>query len=327
MTIEFKKFPSLTNTYDQKSIQKLYDYNLAEGDWIATEKLDGAHLCLAYDGETLMVGSRTQWVGEYKIPASGDIPEIVCDFFSCSEVIQEEAPKVIALWKNLMQGSTVRIEGELVGPKINGRVKHNKGFFAYDLIVNGDVFNKHVAFNTLVVFGFNTPQIVVKGSLEECLQSPNLFRSYATPEDYEGENWCEGTVIEPVQPKWFPNGERAYLKNKNARFAEKASTKHKEGSNGKKELPADVQAVVDKILPYATVNRVIAVRSKDDYNSFKMLLSDSVADALDDYEKDNSERLFAEKNILKQAMKVFTAEMSKCVRKVMYPENSVEDVV
>jgi len=144
---------------------------------------------------------------------------------------------------------------------------------------------------------------------------PNTFKSWLTPEGFEGENTSEGLVIEPVFPQYFNNGSRVYFKNKTVGFSEKSST-----SKEKKvfALSEDESELMNEVLEYNTIQRVNNVLSKFGQvtnKDFGKILGLTMQDLLEEFSKETEKnpKLIAEDN-WKDFSKLLQAEVSKTVR-------------
>ena len=299
--MEFVKFSSLDNTYRQNIIDKIQYEGKDGGEWVATEKLDGANFSFWCDGERVKVASRTQFVDG--------------GFFNCQEVINHYSPLVLEMHKNyLNSGDLLVIYGELFGGNIQKEVKYGKkDFRAFDVVVNGQISNKVLALFHCEGAGIKWVPHIKTGTFSECLALPNTFKSKLTPEGYKGENDSEGLVIEPVQPAWFSNGSRIYLKNKTESFTEK---KPKEGKVF--ELSEDESALMNELLVYNTEQRVSNVISKIGVvtnKDFGKILGLTMQDILEDFTKDTEREPKTEvQENWKQFLKLLQAEVGKVTR-------------
>lgn len=308
--MEFRKFSSLENTNKQRTLFAIVEQNI-QGPWVITEKIDGANFSFYTDGETVRVASRTQFVDG--------------EFFGCQEVIDRYADRVKAFHTFGQRKGTLIVHGELYGPKINRRINYGaKDFVAFDLVFipeSGEVVHckKDMAERLCNFYGIPfVPIIAETNTVDGALQVEKSFRSILTPADFEGDNFAEGVVIEPVLPQYFANGNRVYLKNRSAEFEETASIPKQK--NAAIVLPEQVQRVVDEVSQYLTENRVHNMVSKIGEvggKDFGKLLSLVITDALVDYAKDKEVEL---SELIGDSEKIFNKSLSKIavlpVRKV-----------
>ena len=143
--------------------------------------------------------------------------------------------------------------------------------------------------------GFLYAKTIFRGSLNDCLEYPNNFKSKISEwfnlPDLQ-QNICEGVVIRPVQPSFFRNGSRVLIKNKNERWTENNNFIDKNILksllNQQETLSDDAQILCEEIFKYITENRLQNVISKigtitpKDYGK---LLGLYCKDTLDDFLK------------------------------------------
>jgi Rnl2 family RNA ligase len=299
--MEFKKFTSLENTYRQNLIDKVLLEGFDEQRWIVTEKIHGANFSFWYDGEDFKVASRNQFVDG--------------TFYNCQSVINKYEQK-IKDWYNNNPCSMIVIYGELYGQGIQKEVVYGeKDFAAFEFIVDGIILNKVDSAWLAYEVGVPFTPILYKGSFKECVDAENKFQSLLTPKGFEGENFAEGVVIEPVIPAWFKNGSRVYFKNKTEAFTEKKNKKEHKPAVGLSEVE---QALLDNILEYNSPQRVSNVISKIGQitnKDFPKILGLTIQDILEDFQKETSTdvKKVAEENY-KLWSKSLQNEVTKTVR-------------
>jgi len=261
--MKFVKFPSLTNTYQEKFINKiqLLDVEI----WTVTEKIHGANMGIYCDGNDIKVASRNQIVG--------------LDFFNCGPVINKYKNDILTLWENLNKPKYMIVYGEFFGGLYNGKSgdtakKVQKGvnyhyendFLAFNALCvesgKSDVWYDTAVLNsTLTNHKLSTVPILFTGSLMECLQYKNDYDS-VVPKMYElpsESNVCEGNVIMPANGcDYVKDGIFLGLKNKNSKWSEKSKAP---------KLPVEVNEEVTKLTEilcsYCTKNRFSNVMSKE----------------------------------------------------------------
>lgn len=302
--MEFKKFNSLENTYRQNLIEKVQYEGKDGGLWLATEKLHGANFSFWCDGKEVKVASRTQFVDG--------------SFYNCQAVINKYTQGVMETFHKFFKEDedTLVIYGELFGSNIQKEVEYGeKDFKGFDVTVNGTPLKKLKAFNMMGWAGISTVPVIGTGTFAECLTLSNTFKSTLTPEGYEEDNTSEGLVIEPVEPKWFNNGNRIYFKNKTESFSEK---KRQPKEQKVFELSEQENELMNAILVYNTeqrVSNVISKFGKVTNKDFGKILGLTMQDMLEEFSKETERnpKMEAESN-WQQFNKLLSAEVGKMVR-------------
>lgn len=208
-----------------KIAQRLPD-DVTAGRWVATEKLHGAHLVVAFDGARVSIGKRKAWL-------EPDEP-----FFGWQLLRASLEAAVVATWKLLGTSSALRVHGELVGgeyphasvPRVPGASAVQTGcwydpglrFVAFDVVLELPT-PTFLAFHELEVLapqaGFELPPVLGRGPRSTLLQLPVEFPSrYATTRGLPAvpNNLAEGVVLKPGA-RW-PVVDRPTLKRKHPRF-------------------------------------------------------------------------------------------------------------
>ena len=168
-------------------------------------------------------------------------------------------------------------------------------FYAFDIKLNGITYlNTDVVNRIFEETGFFYAKILFQGTLEEALKFPNVFNSQipawlGLPE--LENNMCEGTIVKTLKTKYFGNGARIILKNKNEKWVEKAKMVKKEAKTFQKQIhfSEKAQEIWEEIQKYATVNRLNNVISKIGEFQPKMIgkvIGLFAQDILEDFEKD-----------------------------------------
>ena len=304
--MEFKKFTSLENTYRQNLLDKVVLEGLDEQLWIVTEKVHGANFSFWYDGKDFKVASRNQFVDG--------------TFYNCQSVINKYEQK-IKDWFNsdhLSEIESVVIYGELYGQGIEKEVVYGeKDFAAFEVHVNGDVQYKDVAIHICEEIGLKFVPVLFQGTFQDCMKVENTFQSHLTPLGFEGENFAEGVVIEPVNPAWFKNGSRVYFKNKTEAFTEKKKKKEHKPTIGLSEVE---QALLDNVLEYNSPQRVSNVISKIGQitnKDFPKILGLTIQDILEDFQKETSTDV---KKVAEENYKLWSKSLQKEVTKTVREE-------
>lgn len=326
----FKKYNSIENTYREEFLNRIQSHGFWEDEYVVQEKVHGANLSYwTTDGLTFHAGKRTS-----KLSAEEK-------FYNFQTVLAELQPKLVNIWNaisithpNLKQ---MTIFGELMGgsyphsevPRNPKAIKTQKGifyspnneFFAFDILLNQADFLSVTTANRLFEHeGLLHAKTIFQGAITECLKYPNDFNS-TIPADLGlpeiKPNIVEGVVIRPIQPRFFNNGTRVILKNKNEKWSERIKL-------DKPLKPAVIYS--EKVLQlqelaktYATENRLSNVLSKIGEvttKDFGKVLGMFNKDILEDFQKDYHELLATlEKKEQKSINKSLGGITTKMVRK------------
>ena len=252
--MEFKKFNSIENV----ERQKFMDAILMQGitcPWVVTEKIHGANFSMTYNGEgDIRCGRRSAFIEEdekfydYK-PVKLRYAESMVNLFTFLE--EEKGCKVITVY------------GELYGGSVQSGVYYRKDqdFYAFDISVDGKYLPVSEVNELLEQFKFFYAKPLLVGTLTEAVEYPNKFDSTIPGlfgEEVE-DNICEGTVIRPEIPYFFPTGSRVIIKNKNENWKEKSKTR-----KPKTEIVISdhVKAALEESTAYINENRLKNVLSK-----------------------------------------------------------------
>ncbi len=333
----FRRYDDIENTYREELIEKIRQLEY-QGEWVVEEKIHGANFSFWIDQEEIKVAKRSSFLNE----------EELRKFYRCNKVVQAHQDhcqrlfQVVTDWAErgeLGKVLLVVVYGELFGgwyphpevPKVPDVVPLQKeifyspdlGFCAFDVLIRKEDGNKVFldvdSRNTVLQqAGFLESRSLFRGTLDECLQHPNAFpttipRRLGLPE-IEG-NVCEGVVIRPVEPLYFPRGGRVILKNKNEKFSERTKKKRKRGSQeGKMAWTSEQQELLQKLLEYHVRARFMSVMSKygmiDENANIHRLLGEYVQDLMKDFAKDQGTVL---KDLNKNARKQLSRALFKAV--------------
>lgn len=260
MTIEFKKFPSLENTYQQKPIMLAEELGYHNEEYIVTEKVHGANFSFwlsEINGEILIhCAKRSGFIEDGE------------KFFNYKPVLEKYRDNLEKLFYHLSEThgyKSVVVFGELYGGNIQSGMcyKEEQDFIAFDLVCDGIARSKSTSLLMLESFNIPiTPILARYNSLKEALEHSEYFTSLLCRDDFDGKEEhkeAEGIVIEPVTPQWFPNGSRVYFKKKTKRFLEKGGNKIKKAPE---ELPKELEGVLTEIFKYINEPRFNSVVSK-----------------------------------------------------------------
>jgi Rnl2 family RNA ligase len=266
---EFKKFPSLENTYQTKPIQIAEELGLDKQQYIVTEKVHGANFSFWMTEEHLTVegiglcstvvikcAKRSGWIEDDE------------KFFNYRPVLEKYRDSLERLYYHLSGTygcNEVVVFGELYGGNIQSGMcyKEDQDFIAFDMKTDDVPVDKLSMFNDLQTYEIPCVPLLGKfDTLQEALTSNESFDSLLMREGFDGEEKhkeAEGVVIEPVQPSWFPNGSRVYFKKKTKRFLEKGGNKIKKEPE---TLPKELESILLTSFEYINEPRFQAVCSK-----------------------------------------------------------------
>ena len=332
---QFNKYSSIENTYQTPYLNKVREHVQNTMMWDVTEKVHGANCCMVTDGVDVVFTKRTAPVAAEE------------KFFNYQDVLAKNKARIIQAFNYIKEGileetpiDCVQFYGELFGgyyphpnvPRDSTYSAVQKGvyyaphqeFYGFDIaIVYADKVRDWLDPESVsLVYKENDifyAKSLFRGTLEECLNFPNAFQSHIPQwlglPDID-DNMCEGVVIKPMIPQFFPNGERIILKNKNEKFAEKkGSKKHKEI----KDVPEEVQRISSIVFEYITDNRLNNIIShegefdmpKEFGKCIKLLSQDVLEDFLKDHETEwNS----LEKSNQKMVTKMMTDQSKKLIQ-------------
>jgi Rnl2 family RNA ligase len=323
--MEFKKYSSIENADQKKVVEQIIVQGFENETYIVQEKVHGANFSFLTDGKIIKIAKRTDLVED-------DEP-----FYNVRAVAEKYTQKVLHLFEEAKilfpELHTLAIFGELFGglfthPEIlkdKKAVTVQKGvqyspendFYAFDIKIDASYYlDVELANELFEKSDFFYAKTLFKGSLMDALQFPNAFDS--TISEQLGlpkltNNICEGTIIRPLHTKFFHNGSRLILKNKNEKWAEKERVKRVRTTPEKTALSAEAQNVWNEIETYITSNRLNAVLSK--IGSFTPQITGKLTglmgqDVLTDFLKDHSEPFYT---LEKTEQKIITKDMNSCI--------------
>lgn len=286
--MKFIKFTSLENTYKQKAINGIYVQGLAKGDWHVFEKVDGANLAIYYNGVEFKIASRNQFVDE--------------TFFNCGNVVKQYHEHIELILSKLMYSELeyIIVRGELYGNGIQGRINYGeKDFCLFDIdlmLTSGQLITLpwSETESLLQMANCELPDIkpllaapyIGTYSFEDALKVSEDFKSLLTPEGYDKDNWSEGIVIRPNEPKKYASGSRVFLKQKSMHFKEaggptKVRTEVVLDEFDKNRLEA-VLDMVNESRVYSAVSKIGQIKR----DMFGKLLGEVMSDVYKDFHED-----------------------------------------
>ena len=305
--MEFKKYNSIENSFNNDFLEKIKEEKLESLNYVVQEKVHGSNCCFVTDGKTVDFAKRTGFV------------EVGEKFYDYEELLERYTDKVIDLFnrvkKMYSETRSILVYGEMFGGKYpHPDVKNdhkitciqkgvfycpNHEFYAFDLYIRGSEKSWYLSVNEANNFfesaGFLYAKTLFEGTLEECLNYPNMFPStIATSLGFPAieDNVCEGIIIRPGEPVYLSNGSRLLLKNKNIRFAEKKSIKKRPTTKKELNYPKELTELLAVSEEYVTENRLNNVISKIGEVSlprdFGKLIGLFSKDVLEDFLKEHS---------------------------------------
>jgi len=298
----FKTYNSIENAYQARVIEQIRMQGFGDEVFIVQEKVHGANFSFFTDGKEIKIAKRTAFIEKDE------------KFFNAHQILERYRKNVIKVFQKVKtidpNVETIVIYGELFGggyehkdvEPVKGAVKVQKGieyapyneFYAFDIKLNGVTYLDTEMINSIFEeTGFFYAKTLFQGSLEEALRFPNVFNSkiptwLGLP---EMNNMCEGTIVKTLKTKYFGNGARVILKNKNEKWIEKSKMVRKQATTVQKQIhfSETAQNIWEEIQRYATVNRLNNVVSK--IGEFEPKIIGKVIglfaqDILEDFEKD-----------------------------------------
>lgn len=298
-TLQFTRFPSLVNTFQQKPLEVAIECGFDQRQWQATEKVHGANLSFWIEEVEVAVEGIGLCSSINITPASrnGFIEEGE-KFYNFRPVLAKYRTRLENLYRSLSDSCDVLVvTGELFGGNVATGVDYaqEQDWVAFDMALDGVPVNKLAMRADLDTHGIPcVPLLGVYTDLQKALEANETFESNLLsdyPDMIAGlrNREAEGIVIEPVIPCWFPNedNDRVYFKKKTLKFSEKKQSKM---PKPKVVLPDDVMEILVQSQDYMTDNRFASLESKTGGLTIKHIGSATtqfVADVLVDMKRDD----------------------------------------
>ncbi|WP_454046785.1 RNA ligase, Rnl2 family [Chryseobacterium sp. Marseille-Q8038] len=299
----FKTYNSIENAYQARVIEQIRMQGFGDEVFIIQEKVHGANFSFFTDGKEIKIAKRTAFIENDE------------KFFNAHQILERYRKNVIEVFQKAKtiypDVETVVIYGELFGggykhkevEPVKDAIKVQKGieyaphneFYAFDIKLNGITYlDTEVVNQIFEETGFFYAKILFQGTLEDALRYLNVFNSkipawLGLPE--LEDNRCEGIIVKTLKTKYFGNGARIILKNKNEKWIEKSKMVKKEGKTVQKQIhfSEKAQEIWEEIQKYATANRLNNVVSKIGEFEPKMIgkvIGLFSQDILEDFQKD-----------------------------------------
>lgn len=298
----FKTYNSIENAYQTRVIDQIKLQGFGDEVFIVQEKVHGANFSFFTEGKEIKIAKRTDFIEKDE------------KFFNAHKILERYRKNVIDVFEKVKtiypDLETVVIYGELFGggykhkevEPVKDAIKVQKGveyapyneFYAFDIKLNGTTYLDTDLVNQIFdETGFFYAKILFQGTLEEALEFPNDFDSKIPA--WLGlpameNNRCEGTIVKTLKTKYFGNGSRVILKNKNEKWTEKSKMVRKDRPIQKEvRFSENAQNIWEEIQKYATANRLANVVSKIgefDPTMIGKIIGLFSRDILEDFEND-----------------------------------------
>jgi len=305
----FKTYNTIENAYQARMIDQIRMQGFGDEVFIVQEKVHGANLSFFTDGKEIKMAKRTAFIEQDE------------KFYNAHDILERYRKNVIHIFEKVKavypDMETVVIYGELFGggykhkevAPVKDAIKVQKGieyaphneFYGFDIKLNGTTYlDTDLANQIFEETGFFYAKILFQGTLEEALKFSNAFGSkipawLGLPEIED--NMCEGTIIKTLKTRYFGNGARIILKNKNEKWTEKSKVVRKERPVRKDvHFSGKAREIWEEIRNYVTVNRLNNVISKTGEFEPEMMgkiIGLFSQDVLEDFEKDFPEAFAA----------------------------------
>ena len=322
--MKFKKYNSITNSYDEEFIKKVKELNYS-GPWYVSEKIHGANCQIAVTKDGIEYGGRNG----------------TTDNDLWLQILSRYEGKARALF-NSTSAERIILFGEFFGgayphpnvPRDKNAKKVQKGVWYspsnhvafFDLYIEPKdepaYYSSVNSFRYLMDF-FNLPRVEFKkvGTLEDALTYPNdelsyVYKHFDLP-PIEG-NIREGIVIRPATDLWIGDT-RVIIKNKNDRFKE--VWREKRPIVDQKDLNDKQIEALEDILRYVTENRVLNILSHygnaHDIRILGQVIKDMNTEVIEEFEKANHIFSTMEKGEIKGVTKRVNKKVSEICKKVI----------
>lgn len=333
MTVEFKKYSSIENTYRQKFIDKVIYEWLDKWEFIVEEKVHWANFSFFITKDEIKVWKRTSFLWDW------------AEFYSYEVVLEKYKDKLRDLFNFLYNSEGVEsiiIYWELFWgsyPHTDVERKNvctiqkwvfytpDVDFYAFDLVTDWEIRDIDFAKDLFANNWFVYAKTLFRWSLSDALKYSNEFNStipsYFWLPELE-ENICEWVIIKPVISKFLKNWNRVIFKNKNEKWSEKSKVKSKVKNEIK--ISEVWKKLLEELISLNTENRLKNVLSKywkvESAKEFWKLLGELQIDILEDFNKDFlSEFNSLEKNEQKKIKSIMSKEVALLLR------NNLQDII
>lgn len=313
--MNFRKYPSLENSYREKFIGLIQAHPCSQEEWYVTEKVHGANFSFTTDGKTVLSGRRTDFLKS---------EEEQKQFYKCHNLVAKLSSKILELFETVKKNdenvTRVIVYGELFGGGKTGVPLIQKGvlypddhdFYVFDVRVNDDLLPYDDVVSLCEKHGFTYARCLFRGTFPECMKwSSEHNADDSTLSDHKN-NVREGNVVRPVKPHTLHTGDAVILKDKNEKFSEKASEPKNKEVKAVETLPVTERLISEseKFVTEQRLNNLISklgpIQNKSQIAKYSGLL---VKDILDDMAKEEPEIMTLEKA---QSKKIFSHLQNSC---------------
>lgn len=287
----FKKYPSMDNTYQSKSIERWKEFHpdIENEDFIVLEKIHGTNFSIVFEpGQKPYLASRNRVLD----------PEEV--FFDLHNVVLEGGHDLLMetfLQLAVNENVIYQLYGELFGPGVNKGVFYGKtrDFRFFDLRRDGFLL-AHRDFETVMrpdLEAYLAPSLGIFKGLEAALGiEVEGVNSLLTPEGHQGPNVLEGVVIKPYAKVFIsPVGDTFMLKKKTEKFQEVGKGRQPPRESSEHPVVAELNQAFHQ---YITDQRLQNLFSKEGVIQDKKQVSRYIQllleDAKEDFLKDGDHR-------------------------------------
>jgi Rnl2 family RNA ligase len=327
----FKKWKDIENSYRKKLLDKFFtNFDLRDEVFQITEKIHGANFSIIFFPD----GHR-----EYA-KRSGVLKEE--NFYNYKEAFKEENNP--ELYKFLIGVQTIAVDdqqtiqlvGELFGKGVQKRIYYGEGVYWkwFGTYIDGkflSVYDDHVLFadvNDLYSTHIEVTDIKVPilGHFDSVETADEFIKkleeqvdieenSALTPESYNELNTREGVVVRPCTQNYNIQHQYLLVKYKHPKFGENRNKSNKV-KKPKKEIPAIIQAITQKIIQYVNENRTQSLFSKygeiEDMSQMGNYIKYYLGDVYEDFNKDHPNDL---KDLKKDEKKYINKQLTNLIVK------------
>lgn len=304
--MKFFKYPSITNSYQKKFIERIVYSGKNSGEWICCEKVHGANASFTCDEENVVPAKRTSFLGTDSnfFGVNSIYTKYKDDMLRVFRVVQDELGERV---------NQIQICGEIFGghyphpdvPKDPQASRVQKGvgyipnndFISFDLRVITDSHSFFVSDDAMRKYykkaqvSFKSVPIIFRGSFEECLKQSDEFQT-KIPEMYGlppiEDNICEGIVIKPNDVE-YDGHSRIVLKKKNEKFSERKASPRT--ARQPVVISEEAKNAMNLASQYINENRLNNVLSKygtpEKMSEIGKVLKLFVSDVFEDFTEDN----------------------------------------
>lgn len=307
--MNFRKYNSIINHYNTKDIEYIIEKNFgrlpAEIIFEVTEKIHGSNFSILAENGQIAFAKRSALLNDNE------------SFYGFQDVLNNDtySPIFDKLKELSYSKGKLQLYGELFGAKIQKGVFYGneKKFRWYALKIDGRFIPSNETDNLLAdIIEYKVPVIgkytyKLGNDIEEFINSiPYEFNSKLTPEGFDEKNTCEGVVAIPYTLVPIFNDKYFAIKKKNEEFIDKKSQKKR--VKVKKEIPEDVQNLIDEFALYINDIRLNDLMSKmgeiTSIQQIKMYAKEYFSDAMKDFMIDNKSKYdMLEKSFQKEIRK------------------------